>query len=155
MLSIHVILDMWPQNCRFIQFCTKRSCYTPLVVIRLWHHTEFQFVRWEKVWGDDVSVQRYVYAQTHSTHWSRDKMTANLHTTFWNGFSWMKMYEFRLTFHWNLFPIVQLTIFQHGSDNGLAPVRRHVSHYLNQWWRSVLTHVFITRPQWANLLIPE
>ena len=34
-------------------------------------------------------------------------------TTFSNGFSWLKMYEFRLTFHWSLFPGVQLTIIQH------------------------------------------
>ena len=47
------------------------------------------------------------------THWGRDKMAAIFQTTFSNGFSWMKMYEFRLTFHWSLFPRVQLTIFQH------------------------------------------
>ena len=32
-----------------------------------------------------------------------------LRTTFSNAFSWMKMHEFRLRFHWNLFPRVQLT----------------------------------------------
>ena len=47
------------------------------------------------------------------THWGRDKMAAIFPTTFSNGFSWMKMYEFRLTFHWSLFLGVQLTIFQH------------------------------------------
>ena len=31
----------------------------------------------------------------------------------WIGFSWIKMYEFRLTFHWSLFLGAQLTIFQH------------------------------------------
>ena len=35
------------------------------------------------------------------------------HTTFSNAFSWMKMYQFRLRFHWNLFLRVQLTISQH------------------------------------------
>ena len=43
------------------------------------------------------------------------------------------MYEFRLQFHWCLFPMVQLTIFQHWLrkwlDNNQA-----TSHYLNQWW---------------------
>ena len=43
------------------------------------------------------------------THWHRDKMAAIFQTTFSNGFSWMKMYEF----HWSLFLGVQLTIFQH------------------------------------------
>ena len=47
------------------------------------------------------------------THWGRDKMAAIFQTTFSNGFSWIKMYEFRLTFHWSLFLRVQLPIFQH------------------------------------------
>ena len=47
------------------------------------------------------------------THWGRDKMAAILQTTFWNTFSWMKMYEFWLQFHWMLFLRVQLTIFHH------------------------------------------
>ena len=47
------------------------------------------------------------------THWGRDKMAAIFQTIFSNAFSWMKMDEFRLTFHWSLFLRVQLTIFQH------------------------------------------
>ena len=47
------------------------------------------------------------------THWSRDKMAAIFQTTFSNGFSWMKIYQFRLIFHWNLFQMVQLATFQH------------------------------------------
>ena len=35
------------------------------------------------------------------THWGRDKMAAIFQTTFSNAFSWMKMYEFRLKFHWS------------------------------------------------------
>ena len=35
----------------------------------------------------------------------------HLQTTFSNAFSWMKIFEFRLRFHWILFPGVQLTIF--------------------------------------------
>ena len=46
------------------------------------------------------------------THWGRDKMVA-IFQTFSNAFSWMKIYEFRLSFHLRLFPRVQLTIFQH------------------------------------------
>ena len=34
------------------------------------------------------------------TYWGRDKMAAISQTTFSNAFSWMKMYEFRLRFHW-------------------------------------------------------
>ena len=47
------------------------------------------------------------------THWGRDKMDATSQTTFSSAFSWMKMYKFRLKFHWNLFLRVQLTIFHH------------------------------------------
>ena len=47
------------------------------------------------------------------THWSRDKMAAFSQTTLSNAFSWMKILEFRLKFHWSLFLRVQLTIFQH------------------------------------------
>ena len=43
------------------------------------------------------------------THWGRDKMAAIFHTTYSNAFSWMKMYEFWLRFHWSLFLRVKLT----------------------------------------------
>ena len=41
------------------------------------------------------------------------QMDAISQTTFSNAFSWMTLFEFRLKFHWSLFPGVQLTIFQH------------------------------------------
>ena len=44
------------------------------------------------------------------THRGRDKMAAVPQTTFSNAFSWMKMFKFRLKFHWSLFARVQLTI---------------------------------------------
>ena len=47
------------------------------------------------------------------THWGRDKMDAISQTPFSNAFSLMKIFEFRLKFHWSLFLSVQLTIFQH------------------------------------------
>ena len=37
------------------------------------------------------------------TYWGRDKMAGIFWTTFSNTFPWMKVYEFRLRFHWNLF----------------------------------------------------
>ena len=42
----------------------------------------------------------------------RNKMVAIFRTTLSNAFPWMKMYKFRLRFHWNLFLRVQLTMFQ-------------------------------------------
>ena len=48
-----------------------------------------------------------------STHWGPEKMATISQTTLSNSFSWMKLLEFRLKFHWNLLHRVQLTIFQH------------------------------------------
>ena len=54
-----------------------------------------------------------------------------------------------IKFPWNLFLRVQLTIFQHwfrwwlGGDQS-------TSHYLNQWWPRLPTHICITWPQWVK-----
>ena len=45
--------------------------------------------------------------------WGRDKMAAIFQKTLSNAFSWIKMFLFRLKFHWILFLRVQSTIFQH------------------------------------------
>ena len=37
------------------------------------------------------------------THWGPDEMAAILQTMFPNAFSWMKICEFSLRFHWSLF----------------------------------------------------
>ena len=47
----------------------------------------------------------------HLTHWGRDKMTTISQTTLSNAFYLMKMLEFWLKFHWNLFLRFQLIIF--------------------------------------------
>ena len=47
------------------------------------------------------------------SYWGRDKMDAISQTPFSNAFSWMKMLEYWLTFHWSLFLRLQLTISQH------------------------------------------
>ena len=60
-------------------------------------------------------------------------MDAISQTIFSSAFSWMKMFEFRLKFHWSLFLKVQLTIFQHWFRKWLGAVQA-TSHYLNQWW---------------------
>ena len=48
-----------------------------------------------------------------------------------NAFSYMKMFEFPLIFHWSLSPRLQLTISSIGSDNGLAPTRRQAIIWTN------------------------
>ena len=67
------------------------------------------------------------------THWGRDNVAAIFQTTFSNTFFWMKMHEFRLKFHWNLFPRVQSTKFQHWFIYWLG-AGQATSHYLSQWW---------------------
>ena len=47
------------------------------------------------------------------THWVWDKMAAVSQTTLPNAFSWIKMLELWLRFHWSLFLRIQLTIIQH------------------------------------------
>ena len=66
------------------------------------------------------------------THWGRNKMDSISQTTFWSAFSWMKMFKFRITFHWSLFLRVQLTIIQHWFRQWLGAVQA-TGHYLNQW----------------------
>ena len=61
-------------------------------------------------------------------------------TTYSNAFSWMKMIELQFEFHWNLFPGVQLTISQYWF-RWLLGAEQVTSHYLNQCWRSSLTHI--------------
>ena len=67
------------------------------------------------------------------THWGRHQTGAISQTTFSSAFSWMKMFQFRIKFHWRLFLRVLLTIFQHWFRWWLGAVQA-TSHYLNQWW---------------------
>ena len=67
------------------------------------------------------------------THWGRERMAAISQMTLSNAFSWMKIYEFWLKFHWSLFVRVQLTIFQHWFRQWLG-ADQVTRHYLNQWW---------------------
>ena len=52
-------------------------------------------------------TQRSLFRKAYMlTHWGRVNM-ADIFQTFSNAFSWMKMYEFRLNFHWSLLLRVQ------------------------------------------------
>ena len=81
------------------------------------------------------------------THWDRYEMNNISQTTLSNVLYSMKMFEFRLKFHWSLFPVVQLTIFQHWIRLWLGAVQA-TSHYLNQWW-------FVYRRIYASLSLNE
>ena len=102
-----------------------------------------------------LGVEYCTFNTVHLTHWGRDKMDAISQTTSSSAFSWMKMFEFRLKFQWNLFLGVQLTIFQHWFRWWLGSVQA-TNHYLNQRWLvSLTTHICVTRPQRVNSLWPS
>ena len=88
-----------------------------------WQLFWFTLLWWNNIFGTYFRI----------THWSRDKMAAIVQTIFSDEFFWMKIYEFRLRFHWNLFLRVQLTISQHWFRSWLS-ANQATSHYLNQWW---------------------
>ena len=50
-------------------------------------------------WNDTLPILQFWGFIGPLTHWGRDKMDAIFQTTFSNGYSWMKIYEFRLKFH--------------------------------------------------------
>ena len=80
------------------------------------------------------------------THWGRDKMAVIFQTTFSNTFSWMKMKEFRLRFHWSLFPRIKLT-----SLVSIIAWRRPGDKPLSEaMMASLLTHICVARPQWVK-----
>ena len=69
----------------------------------------------------------------HLAYWDRNKKAAIFQTTFSNAFSWMKIYEFRLRFHWSLFLRARLIISQHWFRWWLGAVHG-TSHCLKQCW---------------------
>ena len=91
------------------------------------------------------------------THWGRDKMDAMSQTIFSNAFSWMKMLQLRLKFHWSLFPRDQLTIFHHWFRLWLGAVQA-TSHYLNQWWsvyRRIYASLGLNELTWTNCWVTK
>ena len=88
----------------------------------------------------------HVLFKVSLTHWGRDKMAAIFQTTFSNAFPWMKMCEFRLRFHWILFPMVQLTTLVQIMA-WLQPGDKPLSEPMMV---SLLTHICITRPQYGS-----
>ena len=101
-------------------------------------------------WWTRSTLEWLKYIFLSSTHWGQDKMAVIFQTTFSTAFPWMEMFEFRLKFHWNLFLRVQLIILQHWFRKWLG-AEPATSHYLNQWWPTLVTHICVPRPQWVNI----
>ena len=71
-------------------------------------------------------------------------MAAVFRTTFWNGFSWIKIYKFRFIFHWIWFLGVPLTIFQHWFRRWIGAYQATII-WTNDGWR-----ICVARPQWVK-----
>ena len=79
-----------------------------------------------------------------STYWGWDKFSPFRRRHFHMHFFLMKMYKFRLTFHWSSLLRVQLTIIQHCFRWWLG-AEVATSHYLNQWWPLYPMNICVTR----------
>ena len=96
------------------------------------------------------------------THWGRDKIAAISQTTFSNAFSWMKINEFCLRFHWNLFLSCKLIIFQHwfrkwlGTDQAIVFAQSIEASYVEN--EDVVgaapTGAAPTTSEWSTMLLP-
>ena len=79
------------------------------------------------------------------THWGQHKMAAIFQTTFSNAFSWMKMYELWLRFHWffsrgwinNIPALVQIMAWRRLGDKPLS----------EPMMVGLPMHICVTRPQ--------
>ena len=74
------------------------------------------------------------------THWGLDKLAAISQTTFSNAFSWMKMNEFYLWFHWSLFLRFELTIFRHWFRPWLGAGQLRLSCTNSSIYNPIITH---------------
>ena len=83
----------------------------------------------------------------NSTHWSRNKMDAIPQMAFSNAFSWMKMFKFRLRFHWNLFAINNIPALGQIMD-WCRPGDKTLS---GPMMVDLPTHICVTRPQWGHI----
>ena len=91
-----------------------------------------------------VKWQPFCLSLNVLTHWGWDKMAAIFQTTFWNAFSWMKIFDF-----WfvpqvpinNIPALAQIMAWRRpGADKPLSEPMMVI----------LLTHICVTRPQWVN-----
>ena len=83
-------------------------------------------------------------------------MAAIFHMTFSNAFSWMKMLEFRLKFHWSLFLGSNQPYSSIGSDNGLVSGRWQAIVWTNDgYFTNVYVHHLASMCQAFSISIWE
>ena len=89
--------------------------------------------------------------QFNFTHWNLDKMATISTDDISYVSSRMRNFVFRFEFSCfrSLLLRVQVTISQHWFKKWLG-TEQVSSHYLNQWWTNLPTHICVTRPQWVD-----
>ena len=63
----------------------------------------------------------------------------------------MRIYGFRLKFHWDLFLNLHLTISQNWVGQQFSGTKQATRHYLNQCWPSSLKHICDIRGRWVDI----
>ena len=141
--------------------CTYMSRYAPSMSQRQWN-TKKDKSPDRNSWGyystTPISKKHFVsaWATNHPSSGLNTlrprQMDAIWQTTFSNAFSWMKMFEFLLNFHWVLFKFVPT-----GQINNIPALvqimawRRPGDKPLSEpMMVSLPTHICVTRPQWVN-----
>ena len=95
-----------------------------------------------------------------SAHWNKNKMAANLQTTYSNMF-WLKNNVSCFKYQWSLIQRSRMFVPKPLIDNKSILVkvmtwhRMAISHYLSQWLYGPLAYICITRPQWVNHTHPR
>ena len=111
------------------------------------------FLSSDNMFGDFKQIIIYfenILRHFSLTHWGRGKIATISQTTFSNAFSGMKLYEFRLRFHWRLIvpevrmndilSLIQILAWRRPGEKPLSETMMV----------KLLMHICVTRPQWVK-----
>ena len=65
------------------------------------------------------------------------------------GLAYLSPCIYVFNYHWNRFSGIQF-VQSHYWFRYWVCVEHAISHYLNQYWLSLLTHIYVSRPQWVK-----
>ena len=106
--SILQLPPHFPGTMEILPSARLPTMYYVRIKVHLLHHYCLSLTHWGQ--KKMAAVLQTAFSLTHT---GRGKIAAVSQMTLSDAFSWMKMYECWLKFHWNLFLRFQLTIFQH------------------------------------------
>ena len=112
---------------------------------------KFHIVIYHHIWSWVSQIRNLsLWCYWSLTHWGRHKMAAVFQTLFSGACSWMKMFQFRLKFHWTLFvrvgpmnnipALVQIMAWRRPGDKPLSDPTMAI----------LQTHIRVTRPKWVK-----